>query len=97
MEAMACKCAVVATAVGGIPDYAVAGETALVSPPRSPELLAENIIRLVEDEKLLGCLSEAGYDHIREFTWEKSTEELERLFIKVLEERKHWPIPEFPS
>ncbi|GAH78739.1 unnamed protein product, partial [marine sediment metagenome] len=61
MEAMTCKCAVVATAVGGIPDYTIPGETALLSPPRSPQLLAENLIKLIEDRELLRRISEAGY------------------------------------
>jgi len=34
MEAMACGCAVVATNVGGVPDYAIDGKTILASPPR---------------------------------------------------------------
>ena len=52
MEAMACKCAVVATNVGAVPDYAIPGETALISPPRMTELLAKNVIKLVENKKL---------------------------------------------
>ncbi len=86
MEAMACKCAVVATNVGGIPDYAIHGETALVAPPRCPELLAENIIRLVENKELLMQVSEAGYNHIRNFTWDKATDALEQTFKRVLKE-----------
>ena len=87
MEAMACKCAVVSADVGGIPDYAIPGETALVSPPRCPELLAENLIKLVEDEELLKRISEAGYNHITNLTWDKATEALEQTFSKALGER----------
>jgi glycosyltransferase involved in cell wall biosynthesis len=87
MEAMVCKRAVVSTDVGAIPDYAIPGETALVSPPRCPELLAENLIKLVEDEELLKRISEAGYNHITKFTWDKATEALEQTFSKALSER----------
>ena len=87
MEAMACGCAVVSTSVGAIPDYTIPGETALVSPPRSPGLLAENIIRLVEDKDLLKRISEAGHKHIRQFTWDKATDALEQAFRKVLNGR----------
>lgn len=87
MEAMACKCAVVSTNVGGIPDYTIPGETALVSPHRSPELLAENIIRLLEDKELLWHISEEGYNYIRHFTWERATDALEQTFNKVLEKK----------
>ncbi len=81
MEAMACQCAVVATNVGGIPDYTVPGETALVSPPRKPHALAQNLIRLLEeDESELRCISLAGYQKIREFTWEKAAKQLEFFF-----------------
>jgi hypothetical protein len=88
MEAMACKCAVATTNVGGIPDYTIPGKTALVSPARSPELLAENIIKLAKDKELREHISEGGYDYIRKFTWDKATDELEELFSKALNRRK---------
>lgn len=88
MEAVACKCALVTTTAGGVPVYAIHGKTALVSPPRSPELLAENIIELVENEELLRRISEAGYKHVRSFTWDKATDALEQSFHKVLSENR---------
>jgi glycosyltransferase involved in cell wall biosynthesis len=87
MEAMACKCAVVATAVGGIPDYSIPRQTALVSPPRSPELLAEGIIRLLDNEKLLRSISEAGHRYIRNFSWDKATDKLEQTFLKYADRK----------
>lgn len=78
MEAMACKCALVTTDVGAVRDYAVPEETALISPPRDPEALARNLIRLLDDEEELQRISLAGYKNIREFTWERSTRQLER-------------------
>jgi glycosyltransferase involved in cell wall biosynthesis len=81
MEAMVCKCAVVTTNVGAIPDYTIPGETALVSPPNVPELLAENILRLVEDGELRRRIAEAGHNHItRNFSWAKAAEALEQVF-----------------
>lgn len=79
MEAMACKCAVVATNVGGIPDYTLPGETALTAPPHQPKILAHQLITLLRDEKALKHFSEAGYNKIREFTWEKATKSLETV------------------
>lgn len=79
MEAMACKCAVVATNVGGIPDYTIPGKTALVVPPRNPEMLAEKILYLLENEKELKNISKAGYNYIKQFTWERAVDEFERI------------------
>ncbi|NPV29972.1 MAG: glycosyltransferase family 4 protein [Firmicutes bacterium] len=49
-EAMACGCAVVATDSGGIREYAEHERTALLSPPRKPEALAENLLRVLKDD-----------------------------------------------
>ncbi len=84
MEAMACKCAVVTTEVGAVPDYTIPGETALVSKPKDIEALAKNIIRLVEDENLRNKIAENGYNYIRQFTWEGATEQLEKVFEKYV-------------
>ena len=79
-EAMACKCALVTTNVGAIADYTVPGETALVSPPGEPQALAQNLIRLLGDEEELRRISLAGYQKMREFTWEKAVKQLEFFF-----------------
>jgi glycosyltransferase involved in cell wall biosynthesis len=84
MEAMACKCAVAATNVGGIPDYTIPGVTALVSPPGCPDLLAENLIRLIEDKELREKVASAGHDYVGKFTWDKATDKLDKLFMDAL-------------
>lgn len=49
-EAMACGCAIVATDSGGIREYAEHGKTALLSPLKDPEALAQNLLRVLEDD-----------------------------------------------
>jgi glycosyltransferase involved in cell wall biosynthesis len=84
MEAMACRCAVVATNVGGIPDYAVAEKTVLASPPRNPNRLAENLIRLLTNPDLLFRVGNASYDHIRQFTWERAALNFETILAEMV-------------
>lgn len=84
MEAMACGCAVVATQVGGVPDYTLPGETCLVSPPRNPEALAQNIIRLLGAPEECQKLSEAGHDFIKQFTWDRATNQMEKMLMNLL-------------
>lgn len=84
MEAMACGCAVVTTNVGAVPDYTIPGKTALVSLPKDPEALAYNIIRLIENEDERKRIAQDGYDYIKQFTWEKATDELEKIFKKYV-------------
>lgn len=83
MEAMACKCAVVATNVGGIPHYTIKDRTALVSKPRDIEAMSKNIIKLLNNSDELKRLSISGYNHIRQFTWEKSAKKLEEILYQI--------------
>lgn len=76
LEAMACKCAVVSTDTGAIRDYAVKDETALIVPPRRPDLMAGGIIKLAEDDEKINKISLDGYKKASEFSWEKSTRKL---------------------
>ena len=78
-EAMACGCAVVSTDIGGVRDYAEHGVTALLSPPKDPEALAANLLRLLQDDELRIRLAKAGHERIQEFTWERSTDLLEQF------------------
>lgn len=87
MEAMLCKCAVVTTDVGAVRDYAIRGKTALISPPQSPKLLGDNLIRLLEDDDLRSRLSEEAFRHVRRhFSWEKAASQIEKRFSNALEE-----------
>jgi glycosyltransferase involved in cell wall biosynthesis len=83
MEAMACGCAVATTNVGAVSEYAINGLTALISPPRQPNALADNIITLVKNKELRKNISEAGHNHIlNNFSWDIATNKLEQLFYK---------------
>jgi glycosyltransferase involved in cell wall biosynthesis len=82
MEAMACGVACIATDVGGIPDYTIPGETALVIPPKEPVMLANKIMELLECEDRRQQIAEAGNKYVRQFTWEQSAAKLERIFAE---------------
>jgi len=84
-EAMACGCTVVATDSGGIREYAEHKKTALLSPPRNPEALAKNLLRVLEDDNLRLQLAKAGYEYIQEFTLERSTDLLEQFLLQYVE------------
>lgn len=73
MEAMACQCAVVATNIGGIPDYAIDGETVLTVQPGDIDGMTQQMLRLVQDRELLRRITQAGHRHIRQFTWDRAT------------------------
>lgn len=81
MEAMACKCALVSTKVGGISDFTIPDKTALDSSPKYIEGLAKNLTSLVEDPERLKEIALAGYEKIKEFSWENQTQKLEEILL----------------
>lgn len=80
LEAMACGAAVVTTKTG-TEDFAIHNETALVVPPKAPDVLAREILRLVKDSKLRVRLASSGQLMASSFTWERS---ISQLFATVL-------------
>lgn len=83
-EAMSCGCAVVSTDIGGVRDYAIHGKTALLSPPQNPELLKQNIVYLLKNDDIRIKIAKSGYNHIQNFTWERSTDLLEKVLNKSI-------------
>lgn len=75
LEAMASGTAVVTTRIG-TEDYARDEQTALIVEPRSSTHLADAILRLVIDDELRRYLVVNGHKVAREFTWERSGEQL---------------------
>jgi len=63
LEALAAGVAVIATAVGGIPDAVINGETGLIVPSGDPAALAQAISRLIADPDLRRELARNGRRH----------------------------------
>jgi glycosyltransferase involved in cell wall biosynthesis len=81
LEAMACKCAVVSTDTGAIRDYAIHDQTVLIVQPKRPDLMAEEMIKLIESEEKIKQISLNGFKMASEFTWEKSTKKLIEILL----------------
>jgi glycosyltransferase involved in cell wall biosynthesis len=70
LEAMVAGCSVVATSVGGIPEVVIPGRTGLLVEPRSPDALADAIVRLLaspETARRMGAVARRWIR--RRFDW----------------------------
>jgi glycosyltransferase involved in cell wall biosynthesis len=89
---MLCGAALVATDIGGPREYAVHQQTALLSPAKSPEKLAENVLRLMRQPELRQQIARQGNARIRQFTWQRAVDSLEGLLVPGLPQ--HLPAPD---
>jgi glycosyltransferase involved in cell wall biosynthesis len=75
LEAMAHARPVVATAVGGLRDLVVDGETGIVVPERDPVALRKALKRLLDDRELRRRLGASGRERARDyFSWPAVTD-----------------------
>ena len=99
VEAMACKTAVVASAVGGIKEVVVHGETGLLIPleqqteapfePVNPDKfsrdLAEGINKVIGDKALRESMAEKGRKRVEDyFDWVAIAKQVEELYKSLL-------------
>jgi glycosyltransferase involved in cell wall biosynthesis len=83
-EAMAAGKAVVATRIGGIPEYVGDGETGLLVPPDDSAALVNAVLSLLGDRDRLAELGRAGRDRVRRlFDNQRTNDAIERLFRDV--------------
>jgi glycosyltransferase involved in cell wall biosynthesis len=71
LEAMACGCPSVTTAVGAVTEYASHGRDALVLRPGDVEAMTDALVRVIEDPALRGRLSEEGLRTARRWSLER--------------------------
>ena len=85
LEAMAAGLPVVASAVGGVPELVVDGETGVLVPPGDPDALAEALRRLLQDPELRRRLGAGGRERARdEFSLERFRREHLELYERLL-------------
>ncbi len=94
LEAMACRTPVVASAVGGIPEVVVAGDTGLLVDydPNAPSIFesqfAAAVNQLAGDSALAARMGERGRDRaVRDFTWQSIAERTIGVYRWAIEHR----------
>ena len=88
---MACETAVVASAVGGIPEVVVDGETGLLVPYDAQDTagfepaIAEGVNRLAADPDLAARFGRAGRERaVQTFAWDAIAEQTVALYRSLL-------------
>jgi glycosyltransferase involved in cell wall biosynthesis len=82
-EAMASGIPVISTTGGALPE--VAGDAAVLVPPKDPAALAKAIIDLLSDPERAEKLGKAGYKRVMEqFTWKNAAEKTVEAYRETL-------------
>jgi len=90
MEAMAMRKPIVATAVGGVPEVLIDGETGILVPAKDPERLANAIADLLAAPKRLQRMGEKGREvAFRRFNRQKMIHAHESLYIDSMVAHKN--------
>jgi glycosyltransferase involved in cell wall biosynthesis len=94
LDAMACEKPIVASRIGGIPEVVVDGETGLLVPPKDADLLAEAIVRLLEDRALAASFASAGLARVHQsFTVERMVEQTRDVYQRLAGKSRAGDIP----
>lgn len=89
VEAMSAGRPVVSTAVGGVPDVVVDGETGILVPPASPESMADAILALLRDPARRATMGAAGARRARaRFHASAVVQQLQSLYDDFLATRR---------
>jgi len=80
LEAMVCRIPVVVTDIPGNREWIRDGHNGRLIPVKSPQMLAEEIVRLLENDDLRESLTTKAYETVKEMAnWQKNSEILKNL------------------
>ena len=82
LEAMASGIPIISTTAPAIPE--VVGESGVLVPPRKPDLLAEKILQVINDDKLREKLREKGFERVKKYDWDGIVVEYEKAYESVI-------------
>ncbi len=85
LEAMACRCPVVSSAVGGPLDIVREGHNGYLAPIGDEETLVRGLLRVLQLEPdRWRAMSDAAYETAVSYTWDDATELLERALTEIV-------------
>ena len=86
LEASACGVAVVATGVGGVPEVCIDGKTGFLVEPDNPPLLAQAIIKLLQDKQKRTVFGLAGREFVlQQYSWQECVNQKLNLFSGLIQ------------
>ena len=89
LEAMACRCPVVSTAVGGPADIIINGENGYLAPVEDFVALAEHLITVLGiSNKEWTSMSNAAYKTAIDYTWDNACDLFEQALQQTIEKSK---------
>jgi len=88
LEAMAAGKAVLATAVGGVPELVIDQETGLLVPGENIEAMSAALTTLAQNTSLRQQMGAAGLQRVKLFSWQSLADQYEDVYRRVLEGRQ---------
>lgn len=79
VEAMLCGCALVCTDIDGHKEYATDRETAMLVDVKNPQMMADRICYLIENNDFRIQLAKNGDCYVQRFSWNKTMQKMQEL------------------
>lgn len=85
IESQAANTPIVSTNVGGIEDVVIKGETALLTKNDDLDDYTENLLKLIENEKLRNDMAKSGWDFVKnKFHYTRLVSDMKNLYDELL-------------
>jgi glycosyltransferase involved in cell wall biosynthesis len=84
LEAMASGVPVVATNVDGIKEVIIDTECGILIPPKSPEAIADAVLKIIENPQLSKSLTDEGFKRVKLFDIQEHIMKLDNLYTNLL-------------
>lgn len=88
LEAMSTGRPIIASRVGGIPEWLENGETGYLVDPGVPEQIAEKVIKLLSDRELLVNMGRKARYKAEEYSVDKYVNEIENIYTNIINKYK---------